>query len=307
MAAMVFATTLACSAEHAPSASAAAVAGIDHDPGRPADGVGGPIRSAPRRAGRTGWPARPASAPRPGAAAAGPQPRRPWTGRPGGGPDPGRRPLATSRRPEFGLPGRQRLQPDQPAGQIVIGQRPHLRVHRRVHRVGQPAQRGRHRMTGLGERLTGHASRIGTGPDKQEPQKSRQQICGQTVSNTGTVEITIHDQREITAANNDTKPPLITSAPADCAGDSSARPHSVWSYSCKICHQSVSAAEAASLCTALMAAWIWYGPGLVAPQAPSNDRLGPRRQPNRPTRCSDSSKFPPTPTSWSGGHRNRGE
>jgi hypothetical protein len=30
-----------------------------------------------------------------------------------------------------------------------------------------------------------------------------------------------------------------------------------WSYSCRICLQSVAAAVGASLCTALIAAWIW--------------------------------------------------
>src|SRR4029079_1120120 len=36
---------------------------------------------------------------------------------------------------------------------------------------------------------------------------------------------------------------------------------SSWSYSARICRQSVSAAVGASLWTALIAAWIWYGPG----------------------------------------------
>jgi hypothetical protein len=36
---------------------------------------------------------------------------------------------------------------------------------------------------------------------------------------------------------------------------------SSWSYSARIWDQSVSAADRASLCTALIAAWIWYGPG----------------------------------------------
>jgi hypothetical protein len=34
-----------------------------------------------------------------------------------------------------------------------------------------------------------------------------------------------------------------------------------WLYSCRICPQSVPAGAGASLWTALIAAWIWYGPG----------------------------------------------
>jgi hypothetical protein len=34
-----------------------------------------------------------------------------------------------------------------------------------------------------------------------------------------------------------------------------------WSYRVRIWAQSVASAVAASLCTALIAAWIWYGPG----------------------------------------------
>ena len=45
----------------------------------------------------------------------------------------------------------------------------------------------------------------------------------------------------------------------------------------------VAGASAASLCTALIAAWSWYGPGLVAPQARADQRLPLGDQRRRPT------------------------
>lgn len=46
-----------------------------------------------------------------------------------------------------------------------------------------------------------------------------------------------------------------------------------WSYSTRICGQSVRDSDGASLWTALIAAWIWYGPGwLRRRQARTRDR-----------------------------------